>query len=142
MSVPFSRPALLAIFALAPAPACAQATPPSGAPRITELAGGRDRTGLFTQRLVLPAHFCGPIHIHNQDLHGLVLRGTLRFGVVDSLGRLEVRQYPAGSFVPISAGRQHVEGSVEETEIHLSGIGPLRTTVTDSTRRCDESAKR
>jgi quercetin dioxygenase-like cupin family protein len=142
VSVRFSGFVLAAAFAMAPVPARAQATPPSGGPRINELAGGRDRPGLFTQRLILPPHFCGPVHTHNQDLHGLVLRGTLRFGVVDTLGRLEVRDYPAGSFVPIAAGRQHVEGSVEETEIHLSGIGPLRTTVTDSTRRCDQTPDR
>jgi quercetin dioxygenase-like cupin family protein len=102
------------------------------APRVTELAGSRDAPGLFTQRLILPANYCGPVHVHDQDLHGLVLRGTLRMGLVDSLGHLEVREYPVGSFVVVPAGRQHVEGSESETEIHLSGIGPLRTEVVDS----------
>jgi hypothetical protein len=56
-------------------------------------------------------------------------------GFEDSAGRIEVREYPAGSFVPVPAGRRHVEGSPVETEVHLSGIGPVRTTVVDSTRR-------
>jgi hypothetical protein len=49
-----------------------------------------------------------------------------------------VREYPAGSFVAVPAGRVHVEGSVVETEIHLSGIGPVVTTVVDSSKtpRC------
>jgi len=52
-------------------------------------------------------------------------------GFEDSMGRLEVREYPVGSFVVAPAGRRHVEGSPVETEIHLSGVGPLRTTIVD-----------
>lgn len=118
--------------------ALAQAGEPASAPRVTELAGARDQSGLFTQRLILPANFCGPVHTHDRDLHGLVLRGLLRMGLADSAGSFDVREYPAGSFVVVPAGRRHVEGSGAETEIHLSGIGPLRTVVVDSTkpRRC------
>jgi quercetin dioxygenase-like cupin family protein len=100
-------------------------------PQVTNLAGARDQPGLFTQRLLLPANYCGPLHIHDRELHGLVLRGILRMGFEDSMGRLEVREYPVGSFVVVPAGRRHVEGSPVETEIHLSGIGPLRTTIVD-----------
>jgi hypothetical protein len=107
-------------------------------PLVTNLAGARDRPGLFTQRLLLPANWCGPVHLHDHDLHGLVLRGVLRMGFADSVGRLDVREYRAGSFVAVPAGRVHVEGSAVETEIHLSGIGPMVTTVLDSstTPRC------
>jgi hypothetical protein len=113
------------------------------APRVTNLAGARDRPGLFSQRLLLPANYCGPLHIHDHDLHGLVLRGILLMGFVDSAGTLEVREYPAGSFVPVPAGRIHLEGSPVETEIHLSGIGPLVTTVVDSTTtlRCTPASR-
>jgi hypothetical protein len=113
------------------------------APRVTNLAGARDRPGLFSQRLHLPANYCGPLHSHDHDLHGLVLRGNLLMGLVDSAGLLEVREYPAGSFVPVPAGRVHLEGSPVETEIHLSGIGPLVTTVVDSTttRRCTPASR-
>jgi quercetin dioxygenase-like cupin family protein len=109
-----------------------QASGGSAAPRITNLAGARDQPGLFTQRLVLPANFCGPVHTHDRDLHGLVLRGVLRMGFADSTGRLDVREYSAGSFVVVPAGRRHLEGSAVETEIHLSGIGPLATRLVDS----------
>ena len=101
-------------------------------PVVTVLAGSRERPGLFTQRLLLPAGYCGPVHTHDQDLHGLVLRGALRMGFMDSTGRLDVRQYPAGTFVAVPARRRHIEGSGVETEIHLSGLGPLHTTVLDS----------
>jgi quercetin dioxygenase-like cupin family protein len=116
----------------------AQAPAQPSAPRVTPLAGSRDRPGLFTQRLILPAEFCGPVHVHDHGLHGLVLRGRLRMGLADSAGKLKIREYPPGSLVVVPAGRQHVEGSGPETEIHLSGIGPLRTEVVDSTtpRRC------
>jgi quercetin dioxygenase-like cupin family protein len=103
-----------------------------GAPRITELAGSRETPGLFTQRLVLPAGFCGPVHTHDRELHGLVLRGLLLMAVADSTGRLATHEYSSGSFVVVPAGRRHLEGSRVETEIHLSGIGPLRTVVLDS----------
>jgi Domain of unknown function (DUF4437) len=114
------------------------------APQVTNLAGARDRPGLFTQRLLLPSSWCGPVHIHDHDLHGLVLRGTLRMGFADSAGRLDVREYPAGSFVVVPAGRVHAEGSTVETEIHLSGIGPVLTTVVDSseTPRCTPGQRR
>jgi hypothetical protein len=112
------------------------------APRVINLAAARDRPGLFTQRLLLPANYCGDLHIHDRDLHGLVVAGILRMGFVDSAGRLEVREHPAGSFVVVLAGQVHVEGSAGETEIHLSGIGPLVTTVVDSggAQRCTPGA--
>jgi hypothetical protein len=115
-----------------PEKALAQAPDRGAASRVTNLAGARDQPGLFTQRLLLPANFCSPVHVHNQDLHGLVLRGTLWMGYPDSAGVLHGRNYERGSFVPVPAGQQHVEGSAVETEIHLSGIGPLRTTIADS----------
>ena len=110
---------------------CPRAKPQHGS-RVTNLSGARDRPGLFTQRVLMPANFCSPVHVHNHDLHGLVLRGILWMGFPDSTGEFRVREYPPGSFVPVPAGRRHVEGSPVETEIHLSGIGPLRTTVVDS----------
>jgi hypothetical protein len=71
-----------------------------------------------------------------------VLRGILWMGFPDSSGDLHAREYGPGSFVPVPAGQRHVEGSRVETEIHLSGIGPLRTTVVDSVtpRRCPSGA--
>jgi|SRR5215207_840120 len=110
----------------------AQQPNPRAAPRVTDLAGSRDLPGLFTQRLVMPAGFCSPVHIHNQDLHGLVMRGDLVMGLRDSTGRLRVREDPVGSFVAVPAGQPHLEGSRVETEVHISGIGPLRTTALDS----------
>lgn len=130
---------LTAVFLSTAAGACrAQVQKPAAAPRVTNLAGSRDRPGLFAQRLFLPAGFCGPIHTHDGDLHGLVLNGVLQMGFVDSAGRLDVREYPAGSFVPVPAGGRHVEGSPVDTEIHLTGVGPITTEVVDSTtpRRC------
>ena len=125
-------------------PACQARAQAGAAPRQEPLAGSRARPGLFTQRLTLPARSCGPVHIHNSDLHGLVLRGTLLFGVADSTGSIQVRAYPAGSFVPVAAGERHVEGSVEETEIHLSGIGPLQTRVLEPAdpARCEAAPGR
>ena len=136
MTLPIHRLVLtVGLLAAGPGALSAQDTGRAAAPRVQNLAGARDRPGLFTQRLFLPAHYCGPLHTHDGDLHGLVLRGVLQMGFEDSAGRIEVREYPVGSFVPVPAGRPHVEGSPVETEIHLSGIGPVRTTVVDSTRR-------
>jgi quercetin dioxygenase-like cupin family protein len=115
--------------------AAAQAPTQTTKPRVMELAGSRDRPGLFTERLILPPNFCGPVHLHDRDLHGLVLRGVLRMAVADSAGTLQVREYPAGSFVAVPAGRRHLEGSGPETEIHVSGIGPVRTVVDSSAAR-------
>jgi hypothetical protein len=122
----------------------AQEVGPGSAPRVTNLAGARDQPGLFTQRLLLPAGYCGPLHNHNHDLHGLVLTGILRMGLVDGTGRLDLREHPAGSFVPVPAGQVHFEGSVGVTEVHLSGIGPLVTTVVDTggRERCSPGAAR
>ena len=138
------RRAIAAAIMLAASACHARAQEPGAAPRQEPLAGSRDRPGLFTQRLTLPARSCGPVHTHNSDLHGLVLRGTLLFGIADSAGRIEVRPYPAGSFVPVAAGEPHVEGSGGETEIHLSGIGPLETRVLEPAdpSRCEAAVGR
>jgi quercetin dioxygenase-like cupin family protein len=123
-----ASPVAAVVAALIARPIAAQ----EGAPRATNLAGARDRPGLFTQRLILPAGYCGPLHIHNGDVHGLVLRGALRMGFPDSTDKLVVREHPPGSLVVVPAGRRHVEGSAVETEIHLSGVGPLVTTVIEA----------
>lgn len=128
----FTAPALAALVLVAACGARRIGPDKVSVPVVTELAGSRQRPGLFTQRLLLPAGYCGPVHTHDQDLHGLVLRGALRMGFMDSAGRFDVREYPAGSFVAVPAGRRHVEGSGPESEIHLSGLGPLHTAVVDS----------
>jgi hypothetical protein len=112
----------------------------ASAPRVVPLAGSRDRPGLFAQRLILPPGYCSAIHTHNGELHGLVMRGTLRLGIADSSGKLNLLEYPEGSFVPVPARRAHVEGARagQETEIYVTGVGPIRTTIVDSTKasRC------
>ena len=109
---------------------------PASAPRITPLSGARDRPGLFAQRLILPSGYCSALHIHNGELHGLVIRGTLRLGLADSVGKVTVRQYSEGSFIPVPAGRAHVEGAAagQETEIYVTGLGPIQTAIVDSTK--------
>lgn len=105
-------------------------------PRVVPLAGSRDQLGLFAQRLILPPGYCSAVHTHNGELHGLVTRGTLRLGMADSSGKLTVGEYPEGSFVPVPAGRAHAEGAKagQETEIYVTGIGPIRTTIVDSAK--------
>jgi quercetin dioxygenase-like cupin family protein len=109
-------------------------------PRVVPLAGARDRAGLFAQRLILPPGYCSAIHTHNGALHGLVLRGTLQLGVADTSGTLTVLEYPEGSFVPVPAGRAHLEGAPagQEAEIYVTGVGPIHTTIVDSAKasRC------
>ena len=127
----------IAVLGSAWSDADAQDRDQAAKPRVTELAGSRERPGLFTQRLILPPNFCGPVHVHDRELHGLVLRGLLRMAVADSAGVLQIHEYPVGSFVVVPAGRRHLEGSGAETEIHLSGIGPVRTVVDSAApRRC------
>jgi len=117
---------------LAPAAAAGQQPPDSPRPRMVPLAGARETPGPFAQRLVLPRGYCSALHTHDGALHGLVLRGTLRLGLQDSSGQVVVREYPAGSFVPVPAGVLHVEGGAEEVEIYVTGVGPLRTIAAES----------
>jgi hypothetical protein len=109
-------------------------------PRVVPLSGSRDQPGLFAQSLILPPGYCSAVHTHNGELHGLVRQGTLRLGVADSSGKLTFGEYPEGSFVPVPAGRAHVEGAsaAQETEIYVTGVGPIRTTIVDSAKikRC------
>jgi quercetin dioxygenase-like cupin family protein len=112
----------------------------ASAPRIVQLAGSRDQPGLFAQRLTFPPGYCSTVHLHNGELHGLVLRGSLRLGIADSGGKLTVGEYPEGSFVLVPAGRAHVEGAKagQEAELYVTGVGPIRTTIVDSAnaKRC------
>jgi proline iminopeptidase len=107
-----------------------------GRPLVVTLAGGRDKPGLFAQRVTFATGSCGPLHTHDRELHGLVLRGTLLLGVADSgSGRPVVREYTTGDFIPIPAGRLHVEGASDEAEVYVTGVGPVRTTMRDSASR-------
>lgn len=105
---------------------------PGGGPHVATLAGARDKPGLFAQRVTFPTGSCGPLHTHDRELHGLVLRGTLLLGVSDSGAPPVVHAYTQGDFIPIPAGRVHVEGAADEAEVYVTGVGPVATAIRDS----------
>lgn len=89
-----------------------------------DLLGGRDKPGLFVQRMKMPAGFRAPRHTHDGPLNGTVLSGALhmRFGTES-----EARIILPGGFLEIPAGLEHEEWTEGPTEIEVRGIGPQKT---------------
>lgn len=94
-----------------------------GVRRLT-LHGDPRQSGPFVQRVIFPATFRGAAHTHPVDLHVLIIRGRSRVGfsadVSDSGTALGASGY---AFIP--AHQLHWEAADEETEVQLSGTGPL-----------------
>ncbi len=81
---------------------------------------------LFSQRALFPAGYKGAPHTHPVDLHVVVIRGESRLGFsVDAND--EPKVVKPGDYTLIPANTVHYEQFDVETEIHLYGIGPIKT---------------
>lgn len=98
--------------------------------RYAVLTGRRDDpAGVFTYAFALPGKVWAPAHVHSQDAHVVVVRGSLRVGIGRRTDRAHTRLVRAGEFFLIRANEPHFEGSDEECVIIGTARGGWKTTL-------------
>ena len=96
---------------------------PPGA-KIAVLEGDPSREGPFTMRLLLPAGYRIPPHLHPTVERLTVLSGTFYLGVGDTLDERAATAMPAGGYFSMPARMHHYAFTREQTMVQLHGIGP------------------
>lgn len=96
------------------------------------LEGKRDEAGVpFSYAFFIPAGVWDRPHYHSATARVFVAKGTLRIGYGPTMDKGKATAYPAGSYVVVSAGAVHFDGSDEDTLIIGTAIGPWSTTYRD-----------
>jgi len=85
--------------------------------------------GLFTYAFWLPGGVWASPHVHSQDAHVAVMRGTLRLGFGPVADRDVTVRVSAGEFFVGRADEPHYEGSDGPCLIIGTALGGWRTTV-------------
>lgn len=116
---------LMAVGPLLPAPASELSwqTLRPGVSRAL-LQGDPATPGRFVYRIRVPAGFSAPQHAHSTMLEAQIIRGAVRF---DFPGTDQSQFVRAGERVRVPAGLPHGETALIETEMQVSGIGPVIT---------------
>jgi quercetin dioxygenase-like cupin family protein len=118
--VPMQRLTPAEIDALAPGAA--------GAPRMTALLGDSTKAGLYSVRVIIPAHRQVPPHTHRDNRLVTVVSGTLRVGYGTTFDEKAMKELPPGSFYTEPAGQPHFTAAGDEAVvIVVTGSGPSDT---------------
>ncbi len=92
------------------------------------LVGRRNQTGIFVERVIMPAGYKSHTHTHPEgDMNITVINGSINIAFSSNDSLLNVITYGPGSFIIIPAGVPHFEWYTEKTTMDISGIGPLKT---------------
>jgi quercetin dioxygenase-like cupin family protein len=97
------------------------------------LAGDREKAGLFAERQRFQAGYRSRPHVHNAELHIVVICGSARIGLSAKPDSVRDQRVSPGGFVRIPAGVMHVEWFDRETVLHIQALGPVETIFVDST---------
>ena len=97
------------------------------------LAGDREKATFFAERQRFRAGYRSRPHVHNAELHVVVICGSAHVELSGSPDSLRNRPVPAGGFIIIPAGIMHVEWFDRETILHVEAMGPVETIFVDST---------
>jgi len=94
------------------------------------LDGSRDTPGrIFTYAFRLPGQvWVGP-HLHSQDAHVAVMKGSLQLGFGRTLDRSKTIAIPAGHFFIVRANEPPFEGSDDEVLIVGTALGGWTTRI-------------
>ncbi|MCX6608312.1 MAG: cupin domain-containing protein [Acidobacteria bacterium] len=94
------------------------------------LDGDRDKPGEpFTYAFWMPDGAWVGAHLHSQQAHVAVVKGTLLLGFGRKLDREKTKPVRAGEFFIVRGGVPHYEGARGETLIIGSALGGWKTTV-------------
>ncbi len=118
-----SPPAPAAPFHWGPAPAVF----PPGA-RMAVVSGDPSKEGPFTIRLSMPNGYRIPPHFHPTDEAVEVARGTLLFGMGDTLDVAKTQAMKAGAKGSVAANMHHFVIAKGLTVVIVTAMGPFAMT--------------
>jgi quercetin dioxygenase-like cupin family protein len=97
---------------------------PAGA-QIAVLDGDPGKPGFFSVRLKFPDGYKIPAHWHPTDENIVVLQGTFRAGMGNSLSESGLHEFPVGSFIRMPKDMRHFAAAKGETIVQIYGPGPF-----------------
>lgn len=93
--------------------------------------GSATASGIYAQRVKLPAGGMIPPHVHTDERFSVVLAGTIYVGFGETFVESDVVAVPAGALYIAPAGVPHYVWAKDgPAEYQESGVGPTGTTFT------------
>jgi hypothetical protein len=96
---------------------------PKGA-KIAVIEGPMDKATPFTARLMYPANYKIPPHMHPAMEHVTVLSGTFNMGVGETFDQSKTMALPPGGMAIMDVRTPHFGWTTEEVTIQIHGVGP------------------
>ncbi len=94
------------------------------------LSGDIHKSGLFTQRVKLPANIVIKPHFHPDGARMVtVISGTLYFAYGDKFDESKLKAFPEGSYFTEPKNLPHFAITKDEVVLQTIGIGPIKKTV-------------
>jgi quercetin dioxygenase-like cupin family protein len=121
----------VAMVRYAPAEIAAMAAANAGkgpGPQMTNLVGDPTKPGLYTVRVVIPAHTQVRPHSHRDNRSVTVMSGKWQMGYGTSFDAKGLKELPPGSVYTEPAGQPHFAQTTDEPAVILvTGYGPSDT---------------
>lgn len=93
------------------------------------LSGDIHQSGLFTQRVKLPANIVINPHFHPDGSRMVtVISGTLYFAFGDKFDESKLKALPEGSFFTEPKDMPHFAITKDEVVLQIIGVGPVKKT--------------
>jgi len=83
---------------------------------------------VFTVRLIFPSGYILPPHIHPEEEHVTVLRGTFLAGMGPDFAKDSLTPLQTGDFITVPQNAAHFAKTRGITEVQVHGIGPFQLT--------------
>jgi quercetin dioxygenase-like cupin family protein len=98
--------------------------------QVAILQGDPSKPGIYVQRVKFPPHVMTRPHVHPEDRHAVVLKGTWYAGTGEVFDPSKAVPLKPGSYMMHPAKAAHWDGSAgdEEVIVQIVGYGPSGTT--------------
>ena len=100
---------------------------PSGA-QMAVLSGDPTKTGEYTVRLKMPAHYRIMPHYHPATENVTVISGSMSAGMGDHFDAKKGMKFAKGCFASLGANVHHYAWTTEPAVIQVNGMGPFQLT--------------
>jgi quercetin dioxygenase-like cupin family protein len=100
-------------------------TGPAKGSTAATLLGDPNKSGNAIIRVDMPDGYTNQPHYHSHPEFITVLKGTLLFGIGDTIDKAKAKTLPTGSFVMVPTGVHHWSMAQGDTIEQVSGEGPL-----------------
>jgi quercetin dioxygenase-like cupin family protein len=89
------------------------------------LVGDPTKSGTSIIRVQMPDGYVNKPHYHSHPEYITVMKGTILFGLGDTVSKAKATTLPAGSFIMVPAGVHHWSVVKGDSIVQVGGEGPL-----------------